>query len=211
MEGKRVFYENQANTLIKTLNKRQIDAYYCENSLSAKEKALSLIEENSIVSYGGSQTLNQIGIKKELHKGNYIFLDRDNANSPEASREIHQKTYSADYFLMSTNAITLEGELVNVDGSGNRASALIYGPKHVIIIAGMNKVTLDQEAAIKRIRNFASPPNVNRLSLKTPCSVTGQCDDCLSPDCICCQTVITRFSKIPGRIKVILVGEELGY
>lgn len=112
---------------------------------------------------------------------------------------------------MSTNAITMDGELVNIDGSGNRVAALIFGPEEVIIVAGMNKVTADVPGAYKRVKNIASPPNCVRLNKNTPCAMTGQCGSCLGDDCICSQTVITRRSGIPGRIKVILVGEELGY
>ena len=117
----------------------------------------------------------------------------------------------ADYFLMSTNAITMDGELVNIDGRSNRVSCLCWGPQNVIIIAGMNKVALDVESALKRVRNFAAPPNAVRLNKNTPCAQTGKCADCYSPDCICSQIVITRRSSTPNRIKVILVGEELGY
>ena len=133
------------------------------------------------------------------------------AQTPEAVKEMKAKMINADYFLMSTNAITLDGELVNIDGTANRVNYLCYGPENVLIIAGMNKVSTNVEEGINRVKNIASPPNTLRLKKDTPCAKTGRCTDCLSPDCICSQTVITRRSSVKGRIKVILVGEELGF
>ena len=211
MEIIKAFYEKQGETLIKALKRRQMEGYYFTDKETASAFILGLIKENSVVTYGGSQTLNEIGIKEKLRKGPYTLLDRDYLKSEEEKKALYEKTVSADYYLMSTNAITLDGKLINVDGSGNRLSALMFGPKQVIIAAGMNKVTLDEESAEKRVRNFAAPPNVKRLGLNTPCAETGKCADCVSQDCICCQTVITRFSRIPGRIKVVLIGEVLGY
>ena len=139
------------------------------------------------------------------------LLDRSKASSPEEVAEIYHQALSADYYFMSSNAITLEGELINTDGTGNRVAALIYGPKNVILLAGMNKVAHTLEEGIMRVRNVASPINANRLGRKTPCASTGSCADCLSPDCICSHTVITRRSAPANRIKVILIGEALGY
>ena len=124
---------------------------------------------------------------------------------------MYANIFNSDFFLMSTNAITLDGELINIDSRGNRVAFLCYGPENVLIVAGMNKLVTDVESGIKRVRDMAAPPNTVRLDKKTPCSVTGRCGNCLSPDCICSQIVVTRFSNIPKRIKVILVGEELGY
>lgn len=211
MSPKQKSFENTAQTIIKNLEKRQMEGYYCENAAAAVEKALSFVEADSTVTYGGSETLNESGLKEALRKGSYNLLDRDKAATPEIKKEIEAKTFVADYYFMSTNAITLDGELINVDGSGNRVAALIYGPKNVIIITGMNKIVPNVESGLTRVRNFAAPPNVVRLNKNTPCFTTGKCHDCLSPDCICNQTVITRRSGIKNRIKVILVGEELGY
>ena len=211
MEPIKAFYEKQAETLIKALKRRQMEGYYFDDKEAASAFILGLIKENSVVTYGGSQTLNEIGIKEKLRTGPYTLLDRDHLKSEEEKKTLYEKTVSADYYLMSTNAITLDGKLLNVDGSGNRLSALMFGPKQVIIAAGMNKVTLDEASAEKRVRNFAAPPNVKRLGLNSPCAELGKCADCVSQDCICCQTVITRFSRIPGRIKVVLIGEVLGY
>lgn len=205
------FYEKQAASIIKHLNRRNMDAFYCSDSASAVEKAMSLIEKGSTVSFGGSMTLTESGMMDALKKADIQLLDRSTAGSPEEVADIYHKALSADYYLMSTNAISLDGQLVNVDGTGNRVAALIYGPSHIIIMAGMNKVAKDVDAAIRRVHDCAAPPNAMRLSMKTPCQAAGVCSDCLSPDCICAQTVITRFSRIKGRITVILIGESLGY
>lgn len=212
MTPKKAFYKVQAESVIKKLEQRNMEGFYCETSEEALKKTLSLMEPNSIISWGGSQTINEIGLLSELSHQPYTLLDRSTATSADETRDIYLKAFNADYYLMSTNAITLDGELINIDGTGNRTAALIYGPKNVIVIAGMNKVVTDQNSGIDRVRNFASPPNAIRIAhTQTPCSKTGKCHDCISEECICCHTVITRFSRIPKRIKVILVGETLGY
>ncbi|MCT4688108.1 lactate utilization protein [Vallitalea sp.] len=211
MTPRKKYYENTSKNLIKQFQKRRIEAYYCENKELAKDKILELIKDGSSVSWGGSMTLHEINLFDSLKNGNYNLLDRSTANNNEEVSEIYHLALSADYYLMSSNAITLDGKLVNIDGNGNRLAALIYGPSNVIVVAGMNKVVLDEESALNRVRNEASPINTVRLNKNTPCSITGKCSDCLSDDCICCQTVITRMSRVPNRIKVILVGEELGY
>ena len=209
--AKQGYYENAADTVIKNLKKRRMDAYYCEDKQEALEKVLELMEDGKSVAWGGSMTLAECGIMDAVKSGKYNVIDREKAKTDEEIRETYGKICTCDYFLMSTNAISLDGELVNVDGRGNRVSFLCFGPQNVIVVAGMNKLVTDVDMGIKRTRNMAAPPNTVRLKKNTPCSVTGRCADCLSPDCICAQTVITRLSMIPGRIKVILVGEELGY
>lgn len=212
MTPQKEFYKLQAESVIKKLVQRNMEGFYCETSEEASKKALSLMEPNSVISWGGSQTIKEIGLLNELSQQPYTLLDRGTATSADETREIYLKAFNADYYLMSANAITLDGELINIDGNGNRVAALIYGPKNVIVIAGMNKIVSDQNSGIDRVRNFASPPNAIRIGHEqTPCYKTGKCHDCLSEQCICCHTVITRFSRIPNRIKVILVGETLGY
>lgn len=205
------FYEVQAATIIKNLAKRNMDGYYCPDAASAVTLALSLIPEGSSIGWGGSMTLNETGLMDALKEHAYTLIDRSTASTPEECQQIYAKTVLADYYLMSTNAITLDGQLVNIDGTGNRVACLIHGPEHVLVLAGMNKVCTDVESAMKRVKNCAAPPNTVRLSCKTPCAVTGTCGDCLSPETICCQEVVTRYSRIPGRITVILIGEEYGY
>ena len=211
MTPKQKYYENIAKTVIKNLEKRQMEGYYCPDRASAVEKALSLMPEGSSIGWGGSMTLSESGLMDAIGKGQYELIDRNTAKTPEEKRAMGGRLCCADYFLMSTNAITTEGELINMDGFGNRVAFLCYGPQNVVIVAGINKVVRDVESGIQRIRTAAAPPNTVRLDKKTPCAVNGVCGDCHAPDCICSQLVITRHSGVPGRIKVILVGEELGY
>lgn len=203
----------RAKTIIKGLEKRNMEGVFCETKKDALSKALSYIEEGSSVTWGGSMSIEEIGLMDAVKNGNYKVIDRSVAKNYEEQREIFSKAVLADYYLMSSNAITLDGELINIDGTGNRVACLTYGPKNVIMIVGMNKVVNDVEDGIKRVRNFASPPNTLRLGLKTPCSMTGRCGDCYGDTCICSQIVVTRrqSAAMRGRIKVILVGESLGY
>ena len=208
---KETLYENQAATIIKKLNMRKMEGYYCKNVEEAKAKMLELIgNEKKTVGYGGSMTLDENGFKDSVTAAGHELIIRENYKTPEEEKELKSKLTNADFFLMSTNAITLDGELVNIDGRGNRVSYLIYGPDNVIVIAGMNKVVSTVEDGYRRIRNIATPPNCNRLDCKTPCATTGKCGECFT-DSICCEFVTTRMSRVPNRIKVILVGETLGY
>ncbi len=205
------FYENQANSIISKLKIRNMEGYYCADVESAKNKLIELIGDGAkTVAYGGSMTIDDNDFKDVVTAAGHELIIRENYKTEEELKECKAKTVNADVFLMSTNAITLDGELVNIDGRGNRVSYMIYGPDSVIIVAGMNKVVSNVEDGIRRVRNFATPPNTVRLNCDTPCAKTGQCGNCLK-DTICCQIVVTRQSRIPGRIKVILVGEELGY
>ena len=208
---KQKYYENVANTIIKNLSKRQIEGYYCKDKESAVKKALELIPKKASVSWGGSMTLTETGLMDAIKNGDYKLIDRDTATNLEEQRKVYGEICMSDVFLMSTNAITLDGELINIDGRGNRVAFLCYGPQNVVVLAGMNKVVTDVESGVKRVRDIASPPNTVRLNKKTPCAITGKCEDCYSPDCICGQIVVTRRSGVPNRIKIILIGEELGY
>lgn len=211
MTPKKQYYKNVATTIIKNLEKRQMEGYYCETSASAVEKILSLMPKGASIGWGGSMTLSEIELIDRLKKSDYELYDRDAPKSQEAQKKMYTNIFNSNFFLMSSNAITLDGKLINIDGRGNRVAFLCYGPENVIVVVGMNKVVSDLDSGIKRVRDIAAPSNTVRLNKKTPCAVTGRCGNCLSPDCICAQTVITRFSITPKRIKVILVGEELGY
>lgn len=211
MTPKMKFYENQAETILKHLKKRNIDGWYFPDSGQAVKKALSFIPSGSLVSFGGSMTLSESGMMEALKSGVFQLIDRSSAKSPEEIKECYRRSFLADTYVMSTNAITMDGKLVNIDGNGNRAAALLYGPEQVLILCGMNKVCKDEAAAISRVHELAAPMNALRLSMNTPCAKTGACADCLSLDCICGHTVITRYNRIPGRIKVLLIGETLGY
>ncbi len=204
-------YETMAASIIKGLEKRGMEGYYFATSQEAVEKIMSLIPAHSSVSWGGSATLTQTGMMDALASADLELIDRMASSSPEERKGLERKAFSANYYFMSTNAITTDGELVNIDGNGNRVAALIYGPDHVFILAGMNKVAADVETAISRVHTQAAPPNAVRLGLRTPCSQTGICKNCISPDCICAHTVITRFNRSAGRIKVFLIGETLGF
>ena len=208
---KRQFYRNQAETIIKKLQSRKMEGYYCENREEAKAKLLELIGEGPrTISYGGSVTLDEIGAKEAVVAAGHDLIVRENYKTPEEMKACYAKQAVSDVFMTSTNAITLDGELVNIDGRGNRLSLLVYGPDEVIVVAGMNKVVTDVDAGIERTQNFAAPPNAVRLNCETPCAKTGKCGDCIN-NTMCCTTVVTRASRVPGRIKVILVGEELGF
>ncbi len=211
MTPKEQYNELIAKKVIDAMAKRRIEAYYCKNKEEALKKAVELIPEGSEIAWGGSETIKEIELIKTLSNGNYKLLDRSAAKNQEEVEEIYRKAFFSDFYLMSTNAFTLDGKLINIDGTGNRVAAMIYGPKNVIVVAGMNKLETDEQAALIRARNKAAAINTLRLDKKTPCEKTGVCHDCLCDDTICCQTVVTRMSRLQGRIKVILVGEELGY
>lgn len=205
-------HELVAKQVIQNLAKRHMQGFYCKTAEEAVELASSLMKEGSSVSWGGTMTMKEIGLLDAIKSRKDLqVLDRSTANTQEEIDAMYRQVFSADNFIMSTNAITLEGELLNIDGTGNRVAALIFGPKQVIVIAGMNKVCKDLDEAMTRVRNIASPPNCIRLDKTTPCAVTGVCGDCLGDDCICNQIVTTRNSRDPERIKVILVEGSWGY
>ena len=211
MNIKKEYYKNLANTVLKHFEKRHIEGHYCDSVEEARELALSLVPSGASVSFGGSVTLDETGILEALrNREDITLLDRNNANGLDEVKQIYHDALSCDYYFMSSNAITAEGELINIDGTGNRVAALIYGPENVIIIAGMNKIAKNVEEGLSRVRNVATPQNCLRLGKNNPCAVNGVCANCIS-DTICDQIVITRASRVPNRIKVILVGEELGF
>ena len=203
--------ELRIRRVMDALEKNNMQAYYAPTCADAVKIAKELLQPGDVISCGGSVTLDETGVMDLMRCGDYEFLDRTTAETPEEREKLYREVFSSDVFLTGTNAVTEHGELYNVDGNGNRVAALIFGPAQVIIVCGMNKVATDTDAAIARVRNIASPPNCNRLNRKTPCATTGVCADCLSPECICNHTVITRRCGTPHRIKVLLVGEELGY
>ena len=197
-----------AQNIIKGLESRNMSGYYAASEEEALKLALSLIPEGSSVTMGGGMSAHEIGLVDALKNGNYNFIDRDKASDKRAAM---LAAYDADVFLASANAMTDDGILVNIDGNANRVSAICQGPRKVVFIVGMNKVCADLDSAMKRARNVAAPINAQRFGLSTPCAKTGKCMDCKSPDTICCQFLITRFSRHPGRIHVILVNSSLGF
>ena len=194
--------------VIKGLASRNMTGYYAKTKEEAMQQALCLIPEGSTVTMGGGMSVHEIGLVKALKEGNYNFVDRDEMEDKRAAMLL---AYDADVFLMSANAITEDGILVNIDGNSNRVSAIAQGPRKVLFIIGMNKVCDDVDGAMKRARSVAAPTNAQRFGLSTPCAKTGACMDCKSPDTICCQFLITRYSRHADRIHVILVNDSLGF
>ena len=205
-ENMRKRNEALAQTVIKGLQSRNMTGHYAENKEEALKKALELIPEESTIAMGGCMSAQEIGLIQVLEDGNYNYIDR----AKLAPREGLLAAYDADIFLSSANAMTNDGILVNIDGNSNRVSCIAQGPKKVIFIVGMNKVCDDLDSAMKRARNVAAPANAQRFPVKTPCKETGRCYDCKSPDTICCQFLITRYSRHTDRIHVILVNDSLG-
>lgn len=197
--------------IIKNLAQRNIEAFYYEDSKTMVADILAKIPAGSSITWGGAESVIECGLMEAIKNGCYVLLDRAAAKTPEERREFYGKAVMADVFLMSTNAITYGGELINIDGNGNRLACLMQGPKEVFIIVGMNKFVGSIEEGIHRIENIAAPANVQRLQKDTPCRTLGRCAHCFSKDSICSHTVITRRSSHPGRIKVFIVPENLGY
>ena len=192
------------------LNKRGFEAYYVSEKADAVKKVLELIPANHSVSWGGCMTMDQLGLKDKLVSAGYALIDRDTAGTPDEREAIMHKALNCGSFIMSSNAITEDGQLFNIDGKGNRVAALCYGPQNIIVIAGMNKVVQNMDAAYARVRGYAAPANAQRFELDTPCKKIGCCADCRSATTICAQFVTTRICKPAGRIKVVLIGESLG-
>ena len=210
-DPKQKYYEKRAEVLLKNLRGRHFEAHFCSTKEEALQKALSLIPEGATVGWGGALSAQQIGLLDALNAGAYQAIDRDKTATPEEREDAQRRCLLADYFVTGANAISLDGQMVNIDGNGNRVAAIVYGPKNVIVIAGMNKVVDTLEAAVTRARTVAAPMNKQRFALQTPCEVTGSCANCRSDGCICNQLLITRNCKPTGRIKFLIVGEELGF
>lgn len=197
--------------LVKALESRNMEAYYVKTKEEALQKALELIPEGSQVSWGGTMSAQEIGLTSALHEGDYDVLDRELVQTVEEKEAIAHQALNCDWFIGSSNAVSEDGILVNIDGNSNRVAAFAYGPKNVLLIVGMNKVVKTAEDALSRARNEAAPINAQRFPIETPCKKNGMCFDCKSPQTICCQILITRFSRVKNRIKVILVDENLGF
>jgi len=207
----KIRYDKMGPKVVKALESRFFKAWYFSDSAEAVEKVFSLIPKTDVVSWGGSLTTTGLNLTKMAAEKGYKVIDRDTAKTPEERVDLQRRALLCDTFLTGTNAITEDGQLVNIDGNGNRVAAMIYGPKQVIVVAGMNKVAQTIMDAANRARTIAAPANTQRFpALKTPCNETGLCADCLSPDSVCSFIVRTRMCKPAGRIKVILIGQDLG-
>ncbi len=198
-------------SVVRALESRQFEARFCETKAQAVEAALGWLDREMQISYGGSASMEEVGLLSYLRENGYNLLERSAGKTPEEQTEIMRRALLCDTFLMSANAISEDGQLVNVDGRANRVAALCFGPRQVLVIAGINKIVRSADDALVRARTVAAPLNAQRFEGQTPCVKTGMCGDCKSPDCICAQIVTTRFCKPAKRIKVILVGEPLGY
>ena len=210
-DAKQKYYKKRAQLMLKNLRSHHFEGYYCASKAEALAKALELIPQGASVGWGGALSAQQIGLLDAVNAGAYKAIDRDKATTPEERVKLQKQALLADVFITGANALSMDGQMVNIDGNGNRVAAIVYGPETVIVIAGMNKVVDTLEDAVRRARTVAAPMNKQRFALQTPCEVTGTCADCKSEGCICNQLLITRNSKPAGRIKVILVGEELGF
>lgn len=203
--------EKAAGKVIKNLARRNIEAFYCPTAREAVEKVLEMIPQGSSVTWGGSMSIRDIGIPAALVRaGRYEVYDRDKAPDRAAATEIYLKAFTCDYYLSSANAITEDGVIVNIDGTGNRVAAITFGPRNVVFVIGMNKLTQDIDSALARARSLAAPVNTARFDIQTPCKIDGVCHNCLSDDCICNYIHYLRHSP-KGKHKVILVGESIGY
>ena len=208
-ELQKMYYDKRGPVLVKNLQSRHFDAFYCSTKEEALEKALSQIPRGHSVGWGGTMTCQQIGLIDAVRAGEYRVFDRDACKTVEEREGLMRQTLLCDTFLTSANAISLDGQMVNIDGNGNRVAAIVYGPRQVIVVAGMNKVEDTLEAAINRARTVAAPLNEQRFGHPNPCAATGSCADCKSETCICNQILITRHCR-GNRIKFVLVGEDLG-
>ena len=208
-DPKKMYYDKRGEIMVKNLTSHGFEAYYCEDKEAALTKALELIPKGATVGWGGAMSAQQIGLLDAMNEGEYNAIDRDKAPNMEEREKAMRACLQADYFITGANALSVDGQMVNIDGMGNRVAAIVYGPKYVVVIAGMNKVVDSLEAAVVRARTVAAPANKQRFPLQTPCAVTGVCGNCKTEG-ICNQMLITRNSKPIGRIKVILVGEDLG-
>ena len=211
LQPRKMKYDKAGPKVAENLRKRHFDAYYFSTKEEAAAKVMELIDAGDTVSWGGSMTVDELGIKDLLRRRGQKLIDRDSAKTAEERMELMRRGLTADTFLTGSNAITESGELYNIDGNGNRVAAMIFGPKSVIVVAGMNKVVSDMDEAYARVRHYTAPQVVQRFPrAKTPCNVTGMCADCRGENCCCCYMVETRVCRPAGKIKVVLIGEDLG-
>lgn len=211
LQPRKMKYDKAGPKVVENLKKRHFDAYYFSTREEAVAKVMELIPEGDSVSWGGTATVDELGIKDLLRQRGQKLFDRDTAADMDERMEIMRQGLTADTFLTSSNAITESGELYNIDGNGNRVAAMIFGPKSVIVVAGMNKVVYDMDEAYAQVRHYTAPQVVQRFpNAKTPCNVTGMCADCKGEDSCCAYMVETRLCRPAGKIKVVLIGEDLG-
>ena len=208
----KIRYDKLGPKVVENLKKRHFDAYYVSTREEAIEKFFEIVPKDHVVSWGGTCTMDELELKPMLREKGYAVIDRDEAKDMAERMEIMRKALLCDTFVMSSNAISEDGQLFNIDGNGNRVAGTFQGPKKVVFVIGRNKLTKDLESGMKRAKEVASPPNAKRLNKKTPCAVTGKCMDCKSPDRICKVTVLMEGPSMHvDQVHVILVDEDLGY
>ncbi len=211
------------NKVIPSLQKNRMQAFYAEKKEDVIAQISQLVKEGDVVANGGSKTLEACGVIDYLRSGRFHYLDRGvQGLTQEQIRQVYLQSFGADAYFCSSNAVTLDGELYNVDGNCNRISAISFGPKSVIMVVGKNKIVNNLEESVCRVKEICAPENCRRLSKATYCAKHGKCislsrknapmaSGCASPDRICCSYLVCGYQRIPDRIKVILVGEDLGY
>lgn len=202
--------KKRAEKVMEHLRPNRMDAYYAENSAQALSIIKDIIPEGAVCRVGGSQTLHETGVIELLENGDYNFRD-SHAASPKEVEAVRREAFSADYFLASANAITEDGKIYNVDGIGTRVAPIIFGPENVILVVGTNKIVANMDEAVYRLEHLAAPANATRIGCDTPCTKLGFCAHCKTAGRICCSYTVLSYQRIPGRIKVIIVGEHLGY
>lgn len=212
-ENLKALEEKRIERTIENLKRNNMEAFYAKTKEEALTLATSFLTQGETIACGGSATLDEVGISKYLldNKDNYNYLYRDPNYTQEQTFEILRKGVLSDTYFTSSNAVTEDGKLVNIDGNGNRVASMIFGPKKVIVVVGVNKITKDTDSAYNRIKEISAPANAIRLKRDTPCAKVGKCMDCKSPDRICCEVVVHQQQRVKGRIHVIIVGENLGF
>lgn len=211
MNIKAKFYEGRALKAVKALKKNGFDAFYVPTKDEAARKVLEMVPENASVGVGGSVTIRELGVVEALRAKGHTIFDHSQATTPEAKMAARKGQLTCDVFLASANALSMDGKLVNIDGTGNRVASMIFGPGHVILVVGANKITGNLQQAMDRAKDIAAPMNAARLKLQTPCLATGRCEGCMSEDRICNVTTIIERRPTLTPFTVIVVGEDLGF
>lgn len=209
-EAKRWHFEKQIQETIKAINKNNMEGIYVKDKEGALEEILKRIPKNATVTHGGSYTLKELGMSDILKKGRYRYLREDSSENDASRHDVHMKAFSSDVYLTSVNAITMEGELIAVDGTGNRVACLFFGPKKVLVVAGKNKIVSTLEDGIRRIKEYVAPVHAKRRNWDLPCTQVGKCVNCSAPRRICNRLAILQYERDKDRTTVILVGEDLG-
>ena len=204
--------EKKIEKTINNLKKNNINGYYVKDNDELINLIKDIAKEGEVVSVGGSMSLFESKVIELLRSGRYEFLDRYKKDlTQEDIKEIYRKSFFADTYFASANAITEDGKIFNVDGNGNRVAAILYGPDKVVLIVGVNKIVKNIEQAVARNRSISGPANAKRLNLSTPCIKTGQCMECNIEDRICCEYTVIKRQRNPKRMHVIFINDTLGF